>query len=45
MTKWLTEFQAFRAVINQANESPECWDYKQLANDFIKRFEEAIVFE
>ncbi len=42
MSDWLTEFQAFRAVILQANETPEAWDYKQLANDFIKRFEDAL---
>lgn len=37
---WLDEFQAFRAVINQANDSPESWDFQKLANEYIKRIEE-----
>ena len=43
MPRWLDEFQAFRAVVHQANVTPEVWDYKQLVNDFIKRFEDAII--
>jgi len=45
MNKWLLEFQAYRAIINQAGGSPEAWDYKILAESFIKRFEEALVDE
>ena len=43
MPKWLDEFQAFRAIMNQANNSASgIWDYQKLANEFIKRFEDAI---